>query len=112
VTEGRERAPDHQRGQGPPWDVPSVHRRPDYPLVGCAPAEPTSVSPAGGEYRERSERARATGQHVVRLTKTGPGSSEGSPFFGLDNGVHLTGQLGDLALIVCRFNPKLIPHVV
>ena len=26
---------------------PSVHRRPGYPLVGCAPAEPTSVSPGG-----------------------------------------------------------------
>jgi hypothetical protein len=25
--------------------APSAHRRPGYPLVGCAPAEPTSVSP-------------------------------------------------------------------
>jgi hypothetical protein len=29
--------------------VPSAHRRPGYPLSGCVPAEPDSVSPGDGE---------------------------------------------------------------
>src|SRR5262249_47421435 len=49
----RNRAPDHQRGQGPAGDVPSVHRRPGYPLTGCAPAEPASVSPGGKKVTRR-----------------------------------------------------------
>jgi hypothetical protein len=37
----------HQRGSREP--VPSAHRRPGYPLSGCVPAEPDSVSPGDGE---------------------------------------------------------------
>lgn len=36
-------APDGFHHQGP--DAPSAHRRPGYPLSGCVPAEPDSVSP-------------------------------------------------------------------
>jgi hypothetical protein len=35
----------HQRGARP--RVPLAHRRPDYPLSDCVPAEPESVSPGG-----------------------------------------------------------------
>lgn len=35
--------------EGPVGVAPSVHRRPGYPLVGCAPAEPASVSAGAGE---------------------------------------------------------------
>src|SRR3954451_18020263 len=35
----------HQRGARGP--VPSAHHRPGYPLSGCVPAEPDSVSPGG-----------------------------------------------------------------
>src|SRR5689334_11481834 len=38
----------HQRGRGRPCEAPSAHRRPGYPLSGCVPAEPDSVSPGGG----------------------------------------------------------------
>src|SRR5208337_4179143 len=41
---GRQRtAPGGFDHQGP--DAPSAHRRPGYPLSGCVPAEPDSVSP-------------------------------------------------------------------
>jgi hypothetical protein len=30
-----------------------VHRRPDYPLAGCVPAEPASVSPGDGNVTKR-----------------------------------------------------------
>src|SRR5277367_4789687 len=44
VSDGiREMAPDGFHHQGP--DAPSAHRRPGYPLSGCVPAEPDSVSP-------------------------------------------------------------------
>jgi hypothetical protein len=36
-------APDGLDHRGP--DAPSAHRRPGYPLSGCVPAEPDSVSP-------------------------------------------------------------------
>ena len=39
----KEMAPDGFHHQGP--DAPSAHRRPGYPLSGCVPAEPDSVSP-------------------------------------------------------------------
>src|SRR5271165_3086088 len=38
-----ETAPGGLHHQGP--DAPSAHRRPGYPLSGCVPAEPDSVSP-------------------------------------------------------------------
>src|SRR5229473_3299993 len=44
VSDGvKERTPDGFHHQGP--DAPSAHRRPSYPLSGCVPAEPDSVSP-------------------------------------------------------------------
>jgi hypothetical protein len=39
----RNKAPSKRTGQGP--DAPLAHRRPGYPLSGCFPAEPNSVSP-------------------------------------------------------------------
>ena len=30
-----------------------VHRRPDYPLAGCVPAEPASVSPGDGNVTKK-----------------------------------------------------------
>ena len=39
----QERVPDGFHHQGP--DAPSAHRQPGYPLSGCVPAEPDSVSP-------------------------------------------------------------------
>jgi len=42
-------APVSDGGESPLLSVTGVpssaYRRPDYPLVGCSPAEPTSVSP-------------------------------------------------------------------
>jgi len=65
-------APAHQRGQGPSWDVRSVHRRPDYPLVGCAPAEPTSVSPGATEIpdNQRADKSNHV-EAVCRVRKPG-----------------------------------------
>jgi len=43
-------APGGLNHQGP--DAPLAHRRAGYPLSGCVPAEPESVSPATGEFSE------------------------------------------------------------
>lgn len=32
-----------------------VHRRPDYPLAGCVPAEPASVSPGDDKVTSKPE---------------------------------------------------------
>ena len=39
----KQKAPDKRTRQGP--TAPLAHRRPGYPLSGCVPAEPDSVSP-------------------------------------------------------------------
>jgi hypothetical protein len=54
-------------------DVPSVHRRPDYPLVGCAPAEPASVSSGATRLLNKEpsvqEQERRTGMLVTQTKK-------------------------------------------
>ena len=39
----KKNAPNRKNDQG--LDAPLAHRRPGYPLSGCVPAEPDSVSP-------------------------------------------------------------------
>ena len=41
--------------------VPSAHRRPDYPLSGCVPAEPDSVSPGGPTVTNSPTRNKSNG---------------------------------------------------
>jgi hypothetical protein len=43
----RKNAPAQQCGREASCEAPSAHRRPGYPLLGCVPAEPNSVSPGG-----------------------------------------------------------------
>jgi hypothetical protein len=51
--------------RGPVQDAPLAHLRPGYPSVGCAPAEPTSVSPGRTTlYRPPGRWARRTGLAV------------------------------------------------
>jgi hypothetical protein len=45
-------APDNYHRQRP--DASSAHRRPGYPLSGCVPAEPDSVSPGNHTLAARS----------------------------------------------------------
>jgi hypothetical protein len=56
------KTPDGFHHQGP--DAPSAHRRPGYPLSGCVPAEPDSVSPS-------SVRLASTEQYGNRPSNTG-----------------------------------------
>ena len=51
---GGTEAPGSLNRQGP--DAPLAHRRAGYPLSGCVPAEPESVSPATLEFSEKGER--------------------------------------------------------
>ncbi len=56
-----------------------VHRRPSYPLVGCVPAEPTSVSHGDGKVTQRfarnkcnrGDRSSEAGQRSVLLNPGG-----------------------------------------
>jgi len=45
---GTEAAPNDLNRQGP--DAPLAHRRSGYPLSGCVPAEPDSVSSDKDQY--------------------------------------------------------------
>ena len=49
----QKKAPDQQCGQEP---SAIAHRRPSYPLSGCVPAEPDSVSPGSGTVVRRKSR--------------------------------------------------------
>jgi hypothetical protein len=49
-------APDGFHQQGP--DAPSAHRRPGYPLSGCVPAEPNSVSPGNVRLASTEQRGK------------------------------------------------------
>ena len=50
-------APGGFHHQGP--DAPSAHRRPGYPLSGCVPAEPDSVSPGNARVISAATRGKA-----------------------------------------------------
>src|ERR1051326_119780 len=77
------------RAAGPEGLALSARRRPGYPLAGCAPAEPASVSPGTFTVRRSGHKHKVSGQGG-----SDKNSSEGTPFFGLDNGVHLTRLVG------------------
>lgn len=73
--------------------TPSARRRPGYPLAGCSPAEPASVSPGRFRLSQRSarlqEQERRRADQRIGSVPGGPdSSSKGLRFFGLDNGVH------------------------
>ena len=59
----KQRAPDKQTRRGP--TAPLAHRRPGYPLSGCVPAEPDSVSPG--------DLSIATNHRACQLTNHIPG---------------------------------------
>src|SRR5271154_97003 len=65
VSDGRGR-----RGPGsadrPGGQRPSAYLRPRYPLAGCSPAEPTSVSPGEKAIAERRQRSKINQELPVR----------------------------------------------
>src|SRR5271155_253216 len=54
--------------QGP---TPSAYLRPRYPLAGCSPAEPTSVSPGGTVIPRRTLAGKSDQRLRVRKTYMG-----------------------------------------
>src|SRR5262245_42861075 len=80
--------PGQRRGApglcSPGADAPAAHLRPGCPSVGCAPAEPTSVSPGGSTlYRPPGHSARRAGLSVglgVTVMTTGLGLAKEWPF--------------------------------
>src|SRR6266851_5231564 len=77
VSDGRER-----RG---PWSddardqAPSAYLRPSYPLAGCSPAEPTSVSPGEKSIPQACRRCKINQELPVR--KPGKSVAKEWPFF-------------------------------
>ena len=53
VSNGGEEERTPGRSDPPGVDAPLAHRRAEYPLSGCVPAEPDSVSPATLEFSEK-----------------------------------------------------------
>ena len=74
---GEERPRGHGWTRGAEYLV--VHRRPGYPLVGCVPAEPASVSSGHGKVTKRfatnkrnlADRSREAGQGSVSMNPGG-----------------------------------------
>jgi hypothetical protein len=66
---GRGKAPRPPAWAGGTVVAPSARRRPGYPLMGCSPAEPTSVSPGGTAIPQ--ERRGGKSNQVLPVTKTG-----------------------------------------
>jgi hypothetical protein len=84
---GKEEAPDlTTRGL-----TPSAYLRPGYPLVGCSPAEPTSVSP--GETNGIATASRTQEQGKVAGQEGQRKCSEEMPDFCPKNGVHFRSQI-------------------
>src|SRR5579863_3059995 len=88
-------APASEGGEESPWPwerpgarAPSARLRPGYPLVGCSPAEPTSVSPGVRGVSQLSS-VNKSNQRKCHGHEGRTGCSEGSLDFCLDNGVHL-----------------------
>src|SRR5215472_6463794 len=75
VSDGGEGPPAHLRGARGP--VPSAHRRPGYPLSGCVPAEPDSVSPGGPTLTNRPRRNKSNDPErpALRSVPLNPGGS-------------------------------------
>src|SRR5208337_4930072 len=59
--------------------TPSAYLRPSYPLAGCSPAEPTSVSPGEQSIAERRQRSKINQELPVR--KAGKSVAKEWPFF-------------------------------
>src|SRR5262249_10032674 len=64
-------APDFS-GQGP--SAPLAHRRPEYSLSGCTPAEPDSASPGKGHSTLAKGESQRTGDSRDSPEVTDPGS--------------------------------------
>ena len=62
---GKERLRRHGWTRGAKYLV--VHRRPAYPLAGCVPAEPASVSPGEGKVIKNPEEKQV--QPTIRLIR-------------------------------------------
>jgi transposase len=60
-------------------DAPSAHRRSGYPLSGCVPAEPDSVSPDGKEFNTTMKKGRSNSDKVVVSSGTKTKSLKESP---------------------------------
>src|SRR5277367_3265605 len=59
--------------------TPSAYLRPSYPLAGCSPAEPTSVSP--GEQSIAEQRPRSKINQELPVRKAGKSVAKEWPFF-------------------------------
>src|SRR5437588_6055168 len=79
-------APWHHKGQGARWKRPLAHRRPGYPLAGCSPAEPTSVSPGDvdvpqGPPAHKSKQAAQASWERVAVTRAALSVAKERSFF-------------------------------
>ena len=67
--------------------APSAHRRPGYPLSGCVPAEPDSVSPGRAKVTRRQSRNKIKVViHPEGPATTGEPLNPGGSLFGADVG--------------------------
>ena len=84
---GREKSKSRSsyRGRGPLGDAPLAHRRPGYPLTGCSPAEPASVSPGGqrvassGLPCKAKDGGRTSRESMSRALEEAAAATQGQP---------------------------------
>ncbi len=92
MTEGKQQPPDHERGRG---RLAVVHLGTPSPelFLGQLRARRAGLRfTRGGEGNEevgqKQDQVAGGQDYVIQPRTAGRNSSEGSPFFGLDNGVH------------------------
>ena len=68
MSDGGERGPRPPEPSGAS-EAPSAHRRPGYPLSGCVPAEPDSVSPGRGTVISRRSEIKSKRRRCARDTE-------------------------------------------
>jgi hypothetical protein len=77
-----EKQPLGRQGRPRGADGLSAHRRPGYPLAGCSPAEPASVSPGGKAVPQRAPANKISRPTTARgsVRKTGQGVAKDRSF--------------------------------
>src|SRR6202050_5427203 len=109
---GKKQPPDHQRGRGHLAVAPLGTPSPELSLGGLRARRARHRFTRGGEAtaESKNKQGQVSGRResVIQARTSGRNSSEGLPFFGLENGVHCNLQLigGDPG---CRFK---VPHTI
>ena len=100
------KAPDNYHRQRP--DASSAHRRPGYPLSGCVPAEPDSVSPGNHTLAARTRVRKDASAPELCLKNPNRFEKASKSVQNLSEESKITHSVGRRPIFCCR-RPKVPP---